>query len=92
MSLKLLRQFIKEEIGRNYHTIDPSPNTWEDFQDFEVDIFPNADGSYLGQVSFKGKKITPLSKFMSYGDAVSRLRNVVDQVRVEYMNSEQEVR
>ena len=32
----LLRMYVREkllseEIGRNYHTIDPSPNTWEDY-------------------------------------------------------------
>ena len=55
--LKLLvREILFEEIGRNYHTLDPQPNTWDSFQDFEIEYYPQNNGTFLLDLSFKGKK------------------------------------
>ena len=78
---------MSEEIGRNYHTIDPDPNTWDTFDDFEIEYYPQNDGSFRMDVSFKGKSIIPTSRFGSKSDAEHHARMIVDKVRVNYMNS-----
>lgn len=89
---KIIRQILREEIGRNYHTIDPTPNTWDSFQDFEIEYYPQADGTYMMDISFKGKKLAPTTRFGSQEDARHHARMIVDKYRVEYMNgSEKEV-
>jgi hypothetical protein len=86
--LKLLvREILFEEIGRNYHTLDPQPNTWDSFQDFEIEYYPQNNGTFLLDLSFKGKKLVPLSRFGSQEDAKHYARMVVDKFRVGYMNS-----
>ena len=49
MSVKLtesqLRAFIREEIGRNYHTIDTDPYTWKDYSDVSVEIHPSVENN-----------------------------------------------
>lgn len=78
---------IREEIGRNMHTTDITPNTWDSFQDFEIEYFPQDDGSYLMDISFKGKKLAPTSRFGSQGDAKHHARMIVDKYRVQVMNA-----
>jgi len=36
---------IKEEIGRNYHTLDTDPYTWKDYSDVAVETYANAEDS-----------------------------------------------
>jgi hypothetical protein len=83
----LIREILEEEIGRNYHTLDPDPNTWDTFQDFEIEYYPQGDGTYLMDISFKGKKLAPTSRFGSQDDARHQARMIVDKHRVSYMNS-----
>tara|TARA_B100001123_G_C14887399_1_gene858470 strand:- start:296 stop:586 length:291 start_codon:yes stop_codon:yes gene_type:complete len=83
----VIREVLQEEIGRNYHTLDPEPNTWNNFQDFEIEYYPQADGTCLLDVSFKGKKLVPMSRFGSQSDAQHHARMIVDKYRVEFMNS-----
>ena len=83
----IIREVLTEEIGRNYHTLDPMPNTWDTFQDFEIEYYPQADGTYLMDIAFKGKKIIPTSRFASQAEAKHRARMVIDKYRVEYMNN-----
>lgn len=83
----VVREILHEEIGRNYHTLDPKPNTWDSFQDFEIEYYPQADGTYLMDISFKGKKLAPTSRFGSQSDAHHHARMIVDKYRVEFMNS-----
>lgn len=85
-----VHEILQEEIGRNYHTLDPTPNTWDTFQDFEIEYFPQGDGTYLMDISFKGKKLAPTTRFGSQEDAKHHARMVVDKYRVEYMNSAEE--
>ena len=82
----IIREILAEEIGRNYHTLDPTPNTWDTFQDFEIEYYPQADGTYLMDIAFKGKKIIPTSRFASQQEAKHRARMVIDDYRVKYMN------
>jgi hypothetical protein len=82
-----VREILLEEIGRNYHTLDTMPNTWDTFQDFEIEYFPQGDGTYLMDISFKGKKLAPTTRFGSQEEAKHHARMIVDKYRVEYMNS-----
>jgi hypothetical protein len=84
---KIVSEVLKEEIGRNYHSLDPTPNTWDTFQDFEIEYYPQANGTYLMDISFKDKKIIPMSRHASQSDAQHHARMVVDKYRVIYMNS-----
>ncbi len=83
----LVREVLREEIGRNYHTVDPDPNTWDSFQDFEIEYYPQGDGTYLMDISFKGKSVTPTSRFGSKEEAQHHARMIVDKYRVQYMNA-----
>ena len=86
---QVVRRILREEIGRNYHTVDPTPNTWDTFEDFEIEYYPQDTGEYLMDISFKGKKLIPTTRFGSYADAENYARRVVDKCRVEWMNSVQ---
>ncbi len=84
---KYVREIIFEEIGRNYHTVYTQPNTWDSFQDFEINYYPQKSGDYLIDISFKGNKIVTSARFGSQEEARQYARTVVDKLRVEYMNA-----
>ena len=42
-NIKLLRRFIREEIGRNYHTVDTDPIQYDYDSDIDVEIYPVTD-------------------------------------------------
>ena len=69
------------------HTINTAPNTWDSFDDFEINYYPQDDMSVLLDISFKGKKLGPTSKFGSRDDAQHHARMVVDKYRVQVMNA-----
>ena len=85
--LRLLEAFIKEEIGRNFRTVDPMPNTWEDFQDYEIECFPTETGHYTVDVSFQGKRLIPTARFPNETEAKHFARMAVDKHRVGNMNT-----
>jgi hypothetical protein len=85
---KLLRQFIRESIGRNYHTIDTSPHTFDDFQDYDTEIDGAIDGSIYMTIFYKGEKIFPTQRFSTFNDAHHHSRVVIDKDRVYRMNNE----
>jgi len=39
ISKRQLRKIIREEIGRNYRTLDTDPYNWEDYADVEVETW-----------------------------------------------------
>ena len=57
-----LRKIIREEIGRNFHTINNSPYTFEDFQDYDLEINGSKEGEFFLSVYFKGNKIMNTQK------------------------------
>lgn len=85
--LKLLEAFIQEEIGRNFHTVNTDPNTWKDFQDYNIECFPTEKGDYTVDVSFKDKKLSPTARFPNETEAKHFARMVVDKHRVNAMNN-----
>ena len=52
MKLKIstLRKIIREEIGRNYRTLDNEPFTWKDYKDIEVNVYANQSDGFDSEV------------------------------------------
>ncbi len=88
-NFNLLRKFIKEEIGRNYHTIDNTPYTFDDFQDYTIEIDGSGIGEFYLNIYYEKEKIVSMEKFSSYEDAHHKARMVIDKDRVYRMNSGQ---
>lgn len=86
MSLKNLRKFIKEEIGRNFHTQDTSPITFDDFQDYNIEINGASDAGFFLNIFYKNEKIAPTQKFSSYNEAFHQSRMIIDNDRIKRMN------
>ena len=82
----MLRSLIREEIGRNFHTLHPEPFTYEDFSDYDTEINGSTlEGFYL-TVRYRGKTIFPTTFFRDETEARHRSRMVIDQHRVMKMN------
>ncbi len=84
---RLVKLLLREEIGRNYHTVDDSPHTFRSFEDYDILINPLGDFRYSLSVEFKGKKIGELQMFSSYEEADHAARMQIDNHRVKFMNS-----
>lgn len=85
----LLRRLIREEIGRNFHTLHPEPHTFEDFSDYDIEINGSTlEGFYLC-VKYRGDKIFPTTFFRDEKEARHKSRMVVDQHRVQMMNAKE---
>ncbi|MBK26050.1 MAG: hypothetical protein CME70_18785 [Halobacteriovorax sp.] len=90
--IQLLRKLIKEEIGRNYHTLDNDPYSWEDYPGMEIDIYPADNGNeYHVKITVDGNKelSTPLRVFSNEEEARSFARNHADVARRKLLNQEQ---
>ena len=101
-SFPLIREYIsfllKEVIGpdqevgygKNYHTIDPKPITWENYPGLEFDISADPDGSYWAsvQVLENPSLSTPTRKFADEVTAMAWIRGQYDQLHRFLMNSE----
>lgn len=82
-----LRRIIREEIGRNFHTINTSPYTFDDFEDYNVEIDGSTEGGFFLTIYFQDEKMTPSTRFSNYDDAHHHARMVIDKDRVTKMNS-----
>ena len=50
ISISNLRKIIREEIGRNYRTLNNDPFTWKDYKDIETSIYANQKGGFDAEV------------------------------------------
>tara|TARA_B100000131_G_C18072237_1_gene594928 strand:+ start:1301 stop:1576 length:276 start_codon:yes stop_codon:yes gene_type:complete len=83
----VLRKFIREEIGRNFHTKDNTPYTFSDLDDYNVEI--NTDGrsgNFFLDIFYNDEKIVATSSHGSHEEAVHASRMVIDNDRVKRMN------
>ena len=87
MSIDLLKKFIKEEVGRNLHTVHTHPYTFKDMGDYDIEIVPHRDGKFFLTVRLEGEKLCPTAVFLSQEDAVHASRMLIDKDRVTRMNS-----
>lgn len=87
------RMEITEEIGRNYHTVDPDPITWESFADYDIDGYMTPNNRYSVTVTYKKgdpeheEVLVPPTTFKDEPEAKHRLRMVIDSHRVKAMNN-----
>ena len=75
---KVVQQLIIEEIGRNYHTIDNDPYSYEDYPGIHPEVYPTSNGArWFAQVTvdFDDDLTTPGRVFGAEDDA----RNFVRQ-------------
>ena len=50
----ILKEYIKlvlEEIGRDFHTRDNDPFTWEDYEGINLETYVTSDGEWVGKVN-----------------------------------------
>ena len=65
LNVELLREFIRElteaqyagpgvqqsiGYGKNYHTVNPQPNTWENYEGLSYSVSAEGDGSYYASI------------------------------------------
>ena len=86
MSIDDLRKFIKEELGRNLHTPDGTSLTFQDYDEYDIQIDGTTIEGYFLTIFHNEDKIFPRSRFNDREEAVSFSRQVVDKDRVSRMN------
>ena len=86
--MSLLRKFIREEIGRNYHTTDNDPHTWDSFQDYRIEKCPQENGQYTLELYYKDEQLVPNTRFPNETECDSYARQVIDKHRIIAMNNE----
>jgi len=85
--ISLLRKFIREEVGRNFHTINNDSYTFSDFEDYDIQIDGSSERGFFLNVYFKGEKIAPTQKYGTHQEADHASRMFVDNHRVKSMNN-----
>ena len=81
--LQLLRLLIREEIGRNYHTLDNSPYHYSEFPGYDVQIHPNHKQSYTVTINFEEKPIGYDREFNSREEANLFAQQTVERHKLE---------
>lgn len=89
-SINLLRRFIREEVGRNYHTVRNDSYTFKDFQDYDIEVTGEGSGRFHLNVFYKGEKLSDTQSFNSDSEAQHAARMIIDSDRVKRMNHAQE--
>ena len=75
--------------GKNWHTANPEPITWENTT--ELDYFVNAlvNGKYVAGISLPNSdQATPAYEFESEEDAMQWIRNAAARYQIERFNQE----
>ena len=73
---------IKEEIGRNYHTIDTDPYTWEDFSKVDYNMYKSEDGHWHVKITSEDypEHNQPLRKFADEASAKFYAQQMSDRI------------
>ena len=89
----LIRQVLIEQgggtaYGRNYHTLDNNPISWQDYPGIDIEYYASADGGYYAQVTctVDDSLSTPLRLFATEDDAVHFARYHTDKIKRELMS------
>jgi len=88
MNFVLLRKFIREQFMRNSYTLDDSPNTFKDFEDYDVELSPNVNRSYTLTIYYKGKKLGYSTEHNDYEEGNHYARMIIDKHRVKAMHTD----
>lgn len=73
MNLSLLRELIREELGRDLKSPRPDTMNWRDYPGVHVNITADpVNGCYVARVTVKDREdlSTPSRRFKSEGDAM----------------------
>ena len=79
---KLINCILVEQIGRNYHTLDNDPYSYEDYPSIHTEVYPADTGlKWFAQVivDFDDKLSTPLRVFVSEDDAKNFVRQHAEE-------------
>lgn len=87
MKEELLRNFIREEVGRNLRSVNNNSYTFGDMGDYDIEIVPHRDGKFFLTVRLGGEKISPTTTFATHDEAMHASRMVIDNDRVTRMNT-----
>ena len=95
-SLLLLKELIKEQISTGDHllgsapmrTLKNDPYTFEDYDDYEIDIMTNVNGEYSLTVNFRGEKLAHTRVYKDHDEARHQARMIIDNHRVGAMQSD----
>lgn len=86
--MKLIRNYIKAILesqysgpgvqqqvgyGKNYHTVNPEPNTWENYEGLNYDLSAEGDGSYYASV-----------QVLDYPDMSTSIRKFSDEASAQW--------
>ena len=90
LSLIKLRALIREEIGRNFHTIETNPPfTFENVPGIDVSIYPAEAGTtyYVQVVVEENDELSsPLRSFMDEEEARMFARRYVEDIQAMLMS------
>ena len=77
---KLIREILlREEIGRNFHTVNDGPISYKDYAEYETDIIATIDGNYILTVFYKNKKLAPTRVYNTQEEADLAARTMVEK-------------
>tara|TARA_B100000700_G_C15029496_1_gene849798 strand:- start:620 stop:916 length:297 start_codon:yes stop_codon:yes gene_type:complete len=79
---------INEEIGRNYHTIDTDPYTWEDYSDVDINTYKAEDDMWHVKVNCISDETLsqPLRKFPDEESAKYYSQQMSDRIMRATLN------
>ena len=83
ISILNLRQLIREEIGRNFQTMNNDPFSFTDFEDIDISIYPTELGdAYYVEIETTDKQISlPIRSFPTEPEAKHYARNKSEELR-----------
>ena len=84
--LKNLRMFIREEIGRNYQTVDNSPYTFADEAGYDIQIDGTDERGFFLTIFLDREKITPSQRYASHDDAYHAARMIIEKDKIRKYN------
>ena len=79
---EIIRWIVREEIGRNLHTVNTMPYHFSDMPGYDVEIMPTLNDAYLLAIRFEDEPLTNSREFNTRAEAELFARNVVDRHRV----------
>ena len=77
-----VREVMREEIGRNYHTINGGPISYQEFVGYDVETTPVTDGTFILNIYFENKKLIPTRTYNTKEEADLYARSVVEKHRL----------
>jgi hypothetical protein len=82
-----LKKYIFEDIGKNYHTIDNDPYSYEDYPGISIESYPTHGGHVTKvTVDFDDTLSAPARKFKTEEEASAYARRHAEKAHIAGMN------